>query len=385
MKMNQHLVFFADTTSDDFFPQVKNFVDGKIKKTKILHSEQIVYKKKVELNNNFCIPITKNCDFICGLEILGICENVDEYITSVELIIGNNNIFTFYLSECYVMENNGKFLIKIDFDKIFLNYSFLPILAIQFHNIYFKINGSGLGDLDLKCLLVEGLLENELRKNGVKLRHEILFNHYEQYNIVMNGSKIYINFGTHILSRINFIKSLKFQFENPVNFNTITIYGNEQPITVQTRSDLTLIKNGFIMDNFHYKTFLYNKIILEFDENIMNNNMTLTTTNFNLLIIDSGLAALRFTGLKREISVSVSFLEYINIPDNLYLEKVEPRGDSICGISHAIFEENEERIICGHCFSSYKRNIIEEWFKIKGAKICPYSRCEIGLWYKKCL
>jgi len=380
--INPHLIFFGDTTSDIFFPQVKQYVDGKIRKTKILKSEQIIYKREVEIDNFWAFDISKNCDFISGLEITGDSDDIQNHISSIELCIGSLVVSKFYLSECYVMENNGKFSIRIDFDKMFLNYSFLPIIPLQFHSVYFVINGTGMQNLHMKCYVLEGLLENELRRSCMEMKHEILINHYEQYNLDMIGNKIYINFGNHLLSRSNFIKSLKFQFEKLFYFNTITIYANDQKLTTLTRSDLKFINKGFIMENFYYKTFLYNQIILEFDKDI-DSDLTLTTTNFNIIQINSGMGGLRYTGLRRDVSCGLIVIDYKEIDEEIYLSKVIPKEDNICCISHQEFEENEERIICGICFASYKREAIEEWFQMKRDRVCPYGRCENGKWYKK--
>jgi hypothetical protein len=65
----------------------------------------------------------------------------------------------------------------------------------------------------------------------------------------------------------------------------------------------------------------------------------------------------------------------------LYEEKVVPKNDLICGITQEEFEENEERIISGCCFSSYKRNSVVDWFNIKKKKVCPNCRNENGVWY----
>ena len=69
------------------------------------------------------------------------------------------------------------------------------------------------------------------------------------------------------------------------------------------------------------------------------------------------------------------------ISDELYKEKVLPKNDKICSISHEEFEENEKRVICGTCFTSYKEDVIREWLKLK--KFCPYGRCDKNIWFVK--
>jgi len=383
-EVNANLSLLYYSEADNYFPDVKDYVDGHIKMVKLLKSEQIVYKRKIEIGENFNIKVEKNSDIIFGLELIGKSDDIYGDINSIELIIGGITICFFYLSELYVMENDGLFLIKLNFDKIFMNYTFFPIIAVNYGEILFKINGYELQNLEMKCYLTEGLLENELRGNCVNINHDILMNHYERYNIVMNGNRIYMNFGDNIFSKNNFIKSLRFQFTNPVDFNSITIYGNNMSLTTITKYDLDWVSSReFLLTKFNYKTFLYNKIIIEFDKNIDNNYLSLTTTNFNKLIIYSGLVVLRHLGLRREINCVINIADYIEISDELYNEKVLPKEDKICAISHEDFEENEERIICGRCFTSYKREVIDRWFYQNREKICPYGRCISYVWFKR--
>jgi len=383
---NPNTIFLFESNLDNFFPQVKDYIDGNIKKLKLLKSDQIIYKRKININPDFNIPIERQSDVVYCLELIGDCEEVYDYISSIEIYIGGSLICNVYLSECYVCDNDGKFLIKLDFDKIFLNYPFIPIVALQFHNFYFKINGVGLATLNINAYLTEGILTDDLRKNCIELRHDILFNHYEKYKLKISGKKIYLNCGYSTIGKCNFIKSLKFQFVNPVEFDTITIYGNKKPLTILTKSDIIFINNReFIIDKFYYKTFLFNQIVIEFNNFLGINHLTLITTNYNILNIHSGIGGVTFTGLKRDIFCN-SLFDYIKIPEELFLEKVLPKDDKLCAISHEEFQFNdthEERIICGKCFTSYKRHVIEEWFEQKREKICPYGRCNSGIWYIK--
>jgi hypothetical protein len=103
--------------------------------------------------------------------------------------------------------------------------------------------------------------------------------------------------------------------------------------------------------------------------------------NYNSLMIHSGMGAMRFAGFRREISYSLQEDDITEIPNELYEEKVVPKNDLICGISQEDFEEDEERIISGCCFSSYKRAAVIDWFNIKRKKVCPNCRNEDGVWY----
>jgi hypothetical protein len=98
-------------------------------------------------------------------------------------------------------------------------------------------------------------------------------------------------------------------------------------------------------------------------------------------MIQNGMGGKRFAGFWREITCSFQEDEFIEISNELYEEKVVPKNDLICGISQEEFEENEERIISGCCFSSYKRAAVIDWFNIKRKKVCPNCRNEDGVWY----
>jgi hypothetical protein len=71
------------------------------------------------------------------------------------------------------------------------------------------------------------------------------------------------------MSRTNFINSLYFKFDKNIRdiLRSITIKtGDEKIITILSNNDLQFLNsNEFIMEKFHYKTFLYNSIILEFE------------------------------------------------------------------------------------------------------------------------
>jgi len=380
-----NIILFTNST-DAFFPEVKRFVDGKMSYTKILPSDQVVYKRRVIITPEFEIKFERNCDIIYGIEITGECDFIGSYIYDFDLMIGGDVICKIPLHECYVMQNDGKISVKINFDKIFLNYCFLPIIGLMYQEVKLVINYmtaiEHIQEINLKCYLVEGLLENDLRKNCVDRHHDILMNHYEEYKLDMNGDKIFMNFGYSILSTSNIIKSLRFKFLDTVDFNEITIYGDDKPLTVMTRSDIEFISNReFILEKFNYNIFLYNKIVIEFDKKIENNVLWLTTVNYNMLMIKAGMGALKFLGLRRNVGCIFGIYDYEEMSEDKYREKIIPRNDKVCAILQEEFEEGEERIICGNCFASFRRSAIEEWFERKMERICPYGRCEKGIWY----
>lgn len=381
--MNQNFLLLSENNSDVIFPFVKEYINGKLPRVSLQKSDVIVYKSKTNILNNE-ITIIKNFDCLYGLEIYGVCEDVFEVIDNVDLIIGGWSMNKYYLNECYVSQNDNNFFIKIDFSFLFLNYPFLPIISIQFQDVKIRINGN-IQDLQIECYLIESILNLELREQCVSRRHDILMNQFNKYDIPINGNRIIFKYSESELSCCNFINYLRIQFEFPEHITFITIYGNNEPLTILTQNDIEKISPyEYFIKNFYYKTFLFNHIILEFDK-ILNNNISITTSNYNVLSISNGNAAMNFIGLRREVYSSIGSYEcfYLPLPDNLYIEKVIPKDDKICSITHEPFDEKEEKIYCGKCFTCFKKFDIEEWFKFKKEKICPLCRIIIFIWYVK--
>ena len=100
----------------------------------------------------------------------------------------------------------------------------------------------------------------------------------------------------------------------------------------------------FIIDDFHYKTFLFRDIIIEFGMNFTNSNYTIITTNYNQLNIYNGRSQKIYDGLARTIHSNDSTDEFEEIDENLYNEKVVEKNDTLCAITHEEFTNNEIRI-----------------------------------------
>ena len=164
----------------------------------------------------------------------------------------------------------------------------------------------------------------------------------------------------------------------------ISINTKQNNITVIPYSKINFINDyEFIIDDFHYKTFLYRDIIIKFGMNFTNSNYTIITTNYNQLNIFNGRSQKVYDSLVRTIHSNDSADEFEEIDNNLYNEKVVQKNDVICAITHEEFTNNETRIICGYCYSSFMKNAIRNWFSSKHVKICPYCRTETNKWYRK--
>jgi len=388
MDTEASILLLTETASSRMFSEVEKYIKGDLPKMwNIKPSNKIDFTQKVDVMGNH-IHIPRNMDILYGMEIV---FNPQDIIKSIDLVIGGQTITTFYIQnkmcETSDLENfSGNFFsVIIKFDKVFYNQEFLPIVGLQYHDVKMVINGI---QQECECFLHCANLDVD-RKEISTYTHNILMKDCIGYNKEISGNKLYIDNGdgTNVMSRTNFINSLYFKFDKNIRdvIRSITIKtGDEKIITVLSNYDLIFLSpNEFIMERFHYKTFLFNRIILEFNmtEDFNKVKFELITTNYNSLIIQSGMAGKRFAGFHREIYCSLQEDDITEIPNELYKEKVVPKNDLICGVSHEDFEENEERIISGCCFSSYKRAAIVDWFNIRRKKVCPNCRNKDGVWY----
>jgi hypothetical protein len=183
-------------------------------------------------------------------------------------------------------------------------------------------------------------------------------------------SSLYFKFDVNIRSRLKHIE-LK--------------TGKDQTITMIPLSQIQFIGDyEFIIDKFYYKTFLFNTVIIEFEMTQPFNDarFSLITTNYNVFVIGNGFSSGKeFNNLGRTVR-AVEIEEFERILDALYEEKVVPREDCVCGITHEEFDDGDMRVICGGCFSSFRREAIEMWFNSKNKRLCPCCREEDGAWWR---
>lgn len=310
------LELLNEQSSSRIFSEVRNYLQGKIQKFIFDPAQKLDFTQKVEINGNY-IHIPRNIDILYGMEITGslqigdvLYDKPEQIIQSIDLVIGGQNIATFYLQNkmCDISVRGNCFSITIKFEKLFYNQEFLPIVGFVYHDIKMVINGL---HQDYQCFLHCAIVK-EYRQEIATMHHNILMKECIKYNNEITGNKLFINNGdgTHILSKTNFINSLYFKFNKNIRdiLRSITIKtGDEKTITILSNNDLQFLNsNEFIMEKFHYKTFLYNNIILEFEmtENFDKTSFELITTNYNSLMIQSGMGAMRFAGFRREITCS---------------------------------------------------------------------------------
>ena len=304
----------SEQESSRIFPEVKNYLNGKIQKFNFDPEHKVNFTQKVDVFGNH-IYIPRNMDILYGITITGnlqigeiLYEKPEDIIKSIYLVIGEQNIATFYLENqmCDISVYGNNFSIIIKFDLLFYNQEFLPIIGLVYNNIKIVINGL---HYDYKCFLHCAIIQ-EYRREIATMQHNILIKECNKYNNEINGNKLFItnNNLSQVLNRSNFINSLYFKFDKNIRdiLTSITIKtGDGNTITILSNNDIQFLgSNEFIMEKFHYKTFLYNSIILEFEmiEEFDKTKFKLITTNYNLLIIQNGMAGNRFANLRREIT-----------------------------------------------------------------------------------
>jgi hypothetical protein len=386
----QELICEAKSSED--FPLVASYLNKQIGIINLKEEDRTFFIKKIEKINN-CFEVPKTMDIISAIEITGKFENrtsiTDVYnkIRSIEIEIGGEIITRIYLQNdiCEITANNYFYTIHIPLNNILFNIGFIPVISLRNHDIKIHVRNYWQDSFDF--YLCGAILNSDIRRIYLENPTYLLFKDFCKYDGVIHGnqlkivnesgrglnstniiSALYLNFGTNIRSRLKYIE-LK--------------TGNNRSITIIPLSQIKYINDyQIIIDKFYYKTFLYNTVVIEFGLTypFYAISFSLITTNYNILAIENGFSEKIFTNLSRSISYDNKY-GYDKIPDNIYLEKVVPKADMICAISHTEFEEGEERIICGVCFSSYRKEAIEMWFHSKEKRLCPCCREEDSEWW----
>jgi hypothetical protein len=371
-----------------------------IESLKFTENDKVNFIKKVDLVNN-SFEISTNIDFLNCIEITGQLDEpqylssthssklneVYKKIKSIDLEIGETLITRIFLHNkiCEIQTNNYFFTIHINLKELFYNYDFLPIISLVFNQVKFTIN-SYYSNYDI--YIGGSIISSPFRNSLIGTKYEILYKDFIRYDGIISGNKLNITLiDDKEISSHNFINSLYFKFESNVRDNlrfiSLNTKENNENITFLPYSKINFINDyEFIIEQFHYKTFLFRDIIIEFNMFFTNSYYTIITTNYNQLNIFNGRSEKVYKDLARNI-YNYNYDEFEEIDNDLYNEKVLEKNDCICTITHEEFTNNETRIICSYCYSSFMKNAIRNWFSSKHIKICPYCRTETNKWYKK--
>jgi hypothetical protein len=381
-----------ETESSKDFPMVAQYLNKEIGIINLKEEDRTFFIKKIEMVDN-CYEVPRTMDIISAIEITGKFENQNRMseiynkIKWFEIEIGGEIITRIYLENdiCEIISNNYFYTIHISLDKILYNVGFIPVISLPYHDIKIHVRNYGQDNFDF--YLLGAVLNSNIRRLYLENPTYLLFKDFYKYDGVIHGNQLKLmnNCGRGMNST-NMISSIYFNFETNIRSRLKYIElktGNNRYITVIPLSQIRYINDyQFIIDKFYYKIFLYNTVVIEFGltYQFYQIKFSIITTNYNILAIENGFGGKAFNNLNRSISGNITF-GYDKIPDNIYQEKVVPKADTICAISHFEFEEGEERIICGYCFSSYRKESIEMWFHSKNKRMCPCCREEDSEWW----
>lgn len=384
-----------ETKSSEDFPMVAQYLNKEIGIINLKEEDRTFFIKKIEMVDNY-YEVPRTMDIISAIEITGKFErdsnisNISDIynkIKSIDIEIGDEIITKIYLQNniCNISSNNYFYTIHIPLDNILYNIGFIPIISLPYHDIKIHVKYYGQNNFDF--YLLGAVLNSNIRRLYLENPVYLLFKDFHKYDGVIHGNQLKImNECGRGMNSTNMISSIYFNFE--INVRSRLKYielktGNNRSITIIPLSQIRYINDyQFIIDKFYYKIFLYNTVIIEFGltQQFYQVNFSMITTNYNILAIENGVGEKVFMNLSRSISGDITY-GYDKIPENIYQEKVVPKADMICAISHAEFEEGEERIICGGCFSSYRKESIEMWFHSKNKRMCPCCREEDSEWW----
>ena len=391
------------TRSTQSFPMVAQYLNNEIEPTTIKEREKSHFIMKIDMVNN-CFEVPRTMDILSAIEITGAfmepallsttratrLSEIYSRIKSIDIEMGGEVITRVYLTNeiAEISTNQHFFTIHIPLRKIFYNYEYIPVVALRYHSIKIHVR-EFLQSSPYDCYLLGAVLDTDIRQKFLQDSMPILFKDFNKYDGKISGSAMKVAYDNGDgMSATNMISSLYFKFDVNIRSRLKHIElktGDIRTITMIPLSQIQFIGDyEFIIDKFYYKTFLFNTVIIEFEMTKPFNDarFSLITTNYNVLVIGNGFSGNVFNNFGRTVR-GVEIEEFERISDAPYEEKVIPKGDHVCAITHEEFDDGDMRVICGGCFSSFRREAIEMWFNTKNKKECPCCREEDGAWWKR--
>ena len=393
-----------ETESSQVFPMVAHYLNNELTPTSIKEKEKSHFIMKIDMVNN-CFEVPRTMDILSAIEITGAfmepailsttratrLSEIYRRIQSIDIEMGGEIITRVYLTNeiCEISTNPHFFTIHIAMNKIFYNYEYIPVIALRYHAIKIHVR-EFLESSPYDCYVFGAVLDTNIRLNFLReSAMSLLYKDFYKYDGKITGRamKLIYEYGRG-MNATNMISSLYFRFDVNIRSRLKHIElktGIGQTITMVPLGQIHFISDyEFIIDKFYYKTFLYNTVVIEFElrQPFYEARFSLITTNYNILIIGNGFSGKMFNNLGRTVC-GVEIDGFDEMSDAIYEEKVLPRGDRICGITHEEFDDGDVRVICGGCFSSFRREAIEMWFHSKNRRLCPCCREEDGVWWKR--
>lgn len=400
---NIELLLLLETNSSQVFPMVANYLNNELAPTSIKEREKSHFIMKIDMVNN-CFEVPRTMDILSAIEITGAfmepallsttratrLSEIYSRIQSIDIEMGGEIITRVYLTNeiCEITTNPHFFTIHIALNKIFYNYEYIPVIALRYHAIKIHVR-EFLESSPYDCYVLGAVLDTNIRQDFLRDSMSLLYKDFYKYEGKITGDamKVIYEYGSG-MSATNMISSLYFRFDINIRSRLKHIElktGDNRTITIIPLGQIHFIGDyAFIIDKFYYKTFLFNTVIIEFEMTLPFNEarFSLITTNYNVLVIGNGFSGKAFNNLGRSVC-GVEIEEFDEMPDQLYEDKVVPKGDRVCGITYEELEDGDVRVICGGCFSSFRREAIETWFHSKNRRLCPCCREEDGAWWKR--
>ena len=400
---NIELLLLLETQSAEAFPMVSQYLNNEIAPTSIKEKEKSHFIMKIDMINN-CFEVPRTMDILSAIEITGAfteserlsttratrLSEIYSRIQSIDIEMGGEIITRVYLKNeiCEISTNQHFFTIHIAMNKIFYNYEYIPVVALKHHAIKIHVR-EFLQSSHYDFYVLGAVLDTDIRQKFLRDAMSLLYKDFYKYEGKITGDvmKVIYEYGSG-MSATNMISSLYFRFDVNIRSRLKHIElktGDNRTITMIPLGQIHFIGDyEFIIDKFYYKTFLFNTVVIEFDMTypFYEARFSLITTNYNVLVIGNGFSGKAFNNLIRSVC-GVEIDGFDEMSDALYEEKVIPKGDRVCGITHEEFDDCDMRVICGECFSSFRREAIEMWFHSKNRRLCPCCREEDGAWWKR--
>lgn len=400
---NIELLLLLETESSQVFPMVAHYLNNEFVSTAIKEKEKSHFIMKIDMVNN-CFEVPRTMDILSAIEITGTftepallsttratrLSEIYQRIQSIDIEMGGEIITSVYLTNeiCEISTNPHFFTIHIAMNKIFYNYEYIPVVALRHHAIKIHVR-EFLQSSHYDCYVLGAVLDTDIRRDFLRDAMSLLYKDFHKYEGKITGNLMKVAYENGSgMSGTNMISSLYFRFDvnirsrlKHIELKTV----DNRPITIIPLGQIHFIGDyEFIIDKFYYKTFLFNTVVIEFEmtQPFNETQFSLITTNYNVLVIGNGFSGKMFNNLRRSVC-GVEIEGFDEMSDALYEEKVVPKGDCVCGITHEEFEDGAMRVICGGCFSSFRREAIEMWFHSKNKRLCPCCREEDGAWWRR--
>jgi len=320
---------FIDNDFNDFDKQI-NKINYKIKIKEYLRANLPLYYHcsgdYVSKMQDFSNTDKKKWIIYKDMCMFSIEYEIDNY-NKLDIDIIKKGFFKIWLGEgeknkYLIFENNkldfiekekeNKLIIKVDFDKLLLNYYFLPTGGLLYEDIFFsfytlkKIN-------NINCYYNLGIPGNDDYELIRTFSHLIFYNDFELFKINYDFNNIFIINSNKIIKGPISLQ-IKIYNDDEININFIKLIID----------DKTIIKNILDINKISYNEYQiinidnFQNLKLEFEDNLnFKNNIEVKLIFINILKFSHGLSKKYIDKFK---------FEYIKKNDGIYNYNQKPKN-----------------------------------------------------------